>query len=78
MKKETPNQKLRRQLLEVRKQLFKVCTEPDSEDAAHIIFKQKILQMQTLMPHKSYYDQLKELGFGTNPGKYQHWEERTK
>lgn len=75
MKRETPNQKLRRELLLVRQQLFKVCTEPDSPEAAHIIFQQTVLQMQSLMPHRSFYDQLKELGFGQPPTEYKHWEE---
>lgn len=70
--KETPTQKLKRELLEVRQQLFEVCNNPNSDKSRSIIFQQKAIYAHSKNA-KPFYDQLKSLGFGKpkdNPFNY--------
>ncbi len=74
-KRETPNQKLKRELIDVRRKLFKVCTDPESGEAQQIILDQKILQHHTLRPAADYSTKLKEMGLGRAPDNpFEHYE----
>lgn len=74
-KRETPNQKLKRELLDVRRKLFKVCTDPESSEAQSIIIEQRVLEHHALNM-KPFYNKLKEMELGRAPDKpFEHYED---
>lgn len=74
--KESWQVKLKRELLEAKQQLFEVCNNPDSFKSKSIISEQKFLKQQgdMFMNGHSYYEKLKELGFGLQPKVFIHYE----
>jgi hypothetical protein len=74
MKRETPNQKLTRELSDARRKLFIVCTEPDSDEAKRIMMEQLMYKGFVKIP-TDFYLKLKELGLGRMPEKpFEHYE----
>lgn len=77
MKRETPNQKLRRELADARRQLLCVCVDSNTKEAQRIIMNQKVLLSYSKMPQKIYYESLKSIGFGLNTNnKFEHYEQQ--
>lgn len=70
--------KLKRELLESKQQLFEVCNNPESLKSISIISEQKFLKQQgdMFMNGHSYYNKLKELGFGLQPQVFMHYESK--
>lgn len=63
--KETPTQKLKRELLKVRQQLFEVCNNPDSIKSSSIILSQKSLKAESdIISKHPYVEKIREMGFG--------------
>jgi hypothetical protein len=76
--KEHYAKKLKRELLEAKQALFAVCNFPETTTSQTIISQQKSLKLQgdMLMQGTSYYDKLKEIGFGLEPPIFKHFESK--
>lgn len=76
MAKETPWAKQKRLLLEMDQKLFKVCTDPDSQESKDIILQYRIAKyIGEMLMNRSYAEALKETGYGvTEQTGYHHYE----
>lgn len=62
--KQTPTQKLKGEISRLRKQLFEVCVNPDSDESKSIIVHHKMLKAYS-KNKTSFSEYLKKIDFGT-------------